>query len=300
MGLFPGHGGIDGAVERRLDQLFAPEAGVALAAVRVEDPERRPAARWACPAARYQDLRLLADDVPPEAEPRSTSQLEPDPGRLADGRRDIRDEARRLEDDEADPRPSGEGRKPTEAVGDAGGALEAGREVDDEEVDGPAGEQRAGHREALFGIDRGQDDEPLRPDAASDRLDRIEGGREIEPGHDRAGGLGLGDEPQGERRPPAREIAPERQAEPARQAARPEDRVEVGKPGREDSRRVRLWSVGNLKRECQPALRGPRRCPCEPSVRGCGRAPLRPEGRQGRRHVGRERRHPRIIEHLFE
>jgi hypothetical protein len=52
-----------------IDEAFAAEAGVALAAVRVEDSERRPAARWAGPAARYQDLGLLADDIAPEAEP---------------------------------------------------------------------------------------------------------------------------------------------------------------------------------------------------------------------------------------
>src|SRR5258707_5055585 len=119
MGPFPGHwnGGID--------QAFAAEAGVARTAVRVEDPEGRPAARWAGPAACYQDLGLLADDIAPEAEPRSTGQLEADPGRLAHGRHDIRDEARRLEDDEADPRPSGERREPAEAVGDANGGPEA-------------------------------------------------------------------------------------------------------------------------------------------------------------------------------
>jgi hypothetical protein len=245
-----------------IDEAFTAEAGVALTAIRVEDPERRPATRRAGPAARYQDLGLLADDVATEAEPRSTSQLEADPRRFADGRDDRRDEARRLEDDEADPRPPGEGCEPAEAVGDASGALEARREVDDEEIDGPAGEQRAGHRETLLGIGRGQDDEPLEPDAPGDRLDRVEGLGEIEPGHDRAGRLGLRDEPQGERRPPAREVASQRQAEPARQAARSEDRIEVGEAGREDPRRIRLWRIGNLKCECQSALRGPRRRPC--------------------------------------
>ena len=218
-----------------VNEAVAAEAGVALAAIRVEDPERRPAARWAGPAAGYQDLGLLADDVPPEAEPRSTGELEANPGRLADGRCDGRDELRWLEHDEADPRSTSQGREPAEAVGDTAGALEARREVDDEEVDGSACKQRAGHREALLGVGRGQDDEPLRPDAAGDRLDRVEGRREIEPGHDRAGRLGFRDEPQGERRPPAREVTPQRQAEPAGQAARPEDRVEVGEAGREET-----------------------------------------------------------------
>ena len=293
----PGHwddGGID--VGRPIEELFAAEAGVALTAVRVEDPEGGPAARWAGPAASHEDLGSLADDVPPEADPRSTSQLEADPGRLADGCRDARDEPRRLEDDETDSRPSSEGREPAEAVGDTRAVLKARREVDDEEVDGSAGEERAGHRETLFGAGRGQDHEPLRPDAAGDGLDRIERGREIEPGDDRAGRLGLRDESQGERRPAAREVAPERQAEPPGQAARPEDRVEVGEPGREDSRRISLWRDSRLidegdRRERADDLADPR---------GSCRAPLRPEGRQGRRHVRGERRHRRIIEQMFE
>ena len=292
-------GGIDG-VEGRLDEALAAEAGVALAAIRVEDPERRPAARRSGPAASHHHLRSLADHVPAQPEPRSASQLEPDPGRLADGCGDGRDEPRRLEDDEADPRPPGECREPAEAVGDASGAHEARREIDHEEVDGPAGKERAGDREALLGIGRGQDHEPLRPDPAGDGLDRVEGLREVEPGRDRARRLGLRDEPQGERRPPARKVSPERQAQPPWQAARPEDRVELGETGREDPRRIRLWSVGNLECERQSAFGGPRRRPREPSVRGRGRAPLRPEGREGRRHVGRERRHRQSIEQMFE
>ena len=72
----------------------------------------------------------------------------------------------------------------------------------------------------------------------SDGLDRIEGGREIEPGHDRPGGLGRRGHPQRERRPPAREVAANRHAHPARHAAGPEDGVELGEPGRMDALRV--------------------------------------------------------------
>jgi hypothetical protein len=286
--------------ERRLEQAFAAEAGVALAAVRVEDPEGRPATWRSGPVAGHEDLGPLADDIPPEVDPRSAGQLEADPGRLADGCRDARHESRRLEDDEADPSSPGERREPAEAIGDASGALKARREIDDQEVDGPAGEQRAGHREALLGVGRGQDHEPLRPDTAGHGLDGIERGGEIQPGRDRAGRLSLRDEPQGERGPPAREVTPERQAQPTGQAARPQDRVEAGEPGREDPRPIWLLGVGNLQRECQPArlvpdLAGHRRERADDLTdpRGSGRAPLRPEGRQGRRHVGGERRHRR-------
>src|SRR5258706_8784352 len=154
-GPYPGHWESGG-----IDEVFAAKAGVARTAVRVEDPERRPAARRPGRGGGYEDLGLLADDIAPEAEPRSTGELEADPGRLADGRRDVRDEPRRLEDDEADPRPPGEGREPAEAVGDASGVLEAWRGIDDEEIDGPAGGQGAGHREAPLGAGRRQDAEP--------------------------------------------------------------------------------------------------------------------------------------------
>ena len=76
------------AFESRLEELVVAEAGVALATIRIEDPERRAAPRGPGAIAGDQDLRPLADDVSTEAEPRSTGQLEPDPCRLADGRRD--------------------------------------------------------------------------------------------------------------------------------------------------------------------------------------------------------------------
>jgi hypothetical protein len=206
----PGHwddGGIGGRFNRRVQQVLATEASVPLPAVRIEDPERRPPTRRAGPVAGDDHLRPLADDVPPETDPRPAGQLEADPGRLADGGRHARGEARRLEDHERDPGPASEGGEPTEAIGDARSAVDARREVDDEEVHGPAGEKRAGDREALVGIDRREDDEPLRPDAAGDGLHGIERRGKVQPGGDRAGRLGLRDQPQGERRPPARQVA---------------------------------------------------------------------------------------------
>ena len=228
---FRGVAAFAGLAQERL----APQAGVSLAAVRIEDSERRPPAGWAGPVTGDDHLRSLADDVPPEANPRSTGQLETDSRRLADGSGHGRDEPRRLQDHERDSGPSGQRREPAEAVGDARGAFDARLEIDDEEIHRPAREQRAGDRETLVRVARREDHEPLRPDAASDGLHRIEGRREVHPGHDRARGLGLRDEPQGERRPATREITPEREAHPAGQAAGPEDRVEGREPGREDA-----------------------------------------------------------------
>jgi hypothetical protein len=204
MGPFPGHW-VDGGC-LGVQEVLAAEAGIALAAVRVEDAESRPAARRAGPIASDEHLRPLADDVASEMDPRSTGQLEPDPGGLADRGRHVCDEPRRLEDDEADPGPPGERREATQPVRHACGTLDPRWEIDDEEVHGPAGKERAGDREAFVGVARGEDHEPLRPDAAGDRLHGIEGRREVHPGDDRAGGLGLRDEAQGERRPSAGEV----------------------------------------------------------------------------------------------
>jgi len=191
--LLPGHwkGGIDVGrliwpTVQRIQELFPAEAGVALASVGVEDPEGRPPPRRSGPVPGDEHLGSLADDVPAETDPRSAGQLEADAGRLADRGGHAGHEPRRLEHDEADPGSPGERGEATEAVRDAGGALDARREIDDEEVHGPAAEERAGDREALLGVLRRQDDEPLRPDAAGDGLHRIEGRGEVQPGHDRA------------------------------------------------------------------------------------------------------------------
>lgn len=234
-------------------------------------------------------------------------------------------EARRLEDRERDPRPSGEGRQATESIRDAAAlrGLRAGRsgrldlrhgagfdalwKIDDEQVDRPAGQQRAGDRDPLVDIGRGHDDEPLGLHAAGDRLDRVERLGEVQPGHDRARRLGLRGEPQGERRPTARQVAPERDAHPARQAARPEDRIQGRKAGREDLRRIRLGARSSpgidvviVKRHGRERTDDGADLASLPESRGSGCAPLRPKGREGRRHVRGERRHGPIIEHPFE
>lgn len=215
------------------------EAGVALPAVGIEDPQRRPPPWWAGAVARDDHLRSLADDVAPEPDPRSPGELEPDPGRLADGRIEASGPParRRLQDDERDPGPPCERRDPGKPIAESRprGATLPGRQVDDEHVQRPAREQRARDRQALLRIRGRQHDEPLGLHAASHRLHRIERRREVQPGHDRACRLGLRDEPQGEGRPPARDVTADCEPHPARDAARPEDRIELGEAGRVDA-----------------------------------------------------------------
>jgi hypothetical protein len=288
---FEGVGGVD-------EKSFPAEAGVALAAVRVEDPEHGPSPGRTEPVAGNERLGLLPDDVASEPDPGPSRQLEPEPGRLGHrSRQSIRIAAAGgLEDDEEHVRPAGESRHPMEPVGDlrrAVGRGEASRQVEQQEVDRAARQQGAGNRQALVERLGRDDDEPLEPDAAGDRLDRIEGAREVDPGDDRTGGLGFGHGAQGERRPAARAIAAQGEAGVARQAARAEDRVELGKPGRDDAleRGERGARGGGL-------VRGKRQGAFGQSPRSC-RSPASLETRQGRRHVRRPGGHAVIIEQTF-
>lgn len=304
MGPCPGHwdDGGEVGVERLGEELGVAEAGVALSAVGVEDPQRRPPPRWAGAIARDDHLRSLADDVPPEPDPRSTGELEPDAGRLADrgleaagGSRSLDSGPRgrlrrRLEDDERDPGPPGERREPSESIAesrsrDAGAA--AGRQVDDEQVHRPTREQRAGDGQALLGIGGRQHDQPLRLDPAGHGLHGVQRRREVQPGHDRARGLGLRDEPQGQRRAAARDVTSNREAHPARDAAGTEDRVELGEAGRMDpidiDRRAKCRLALLVRRLERHGRERPDDLAREPIPREPGRrrAPARSQGREG-------------------
>ena len=169
----------------------------------------------------------------------SPSELEADPRPLPDRGGHRAGEPRWFEDEEGDPGPAGQGGEPAEPIGEPRGALGTGWQVDDEEVHGPARQERSGHREALIRLGRREDDEPFRPDPAGHGLDRIEGIGEVQPGDDGAARLGLRGEPQGDRRPPAGEVAAQGEAHAARQAAGPEDGVERREAGGVDAGGIR-------------------------------------------------------------
>ena len=183
-------------------------------------------------------LRPLADDVAPEPDPRSAGELEAEAGRFGDGGRRGRRSSpggSRATSSVSDRRASAASRR--EPVGDLRGGragVRARRQVDDEQVDRPAGEERAGDRQALVERVRRQDDEPVEADAAGDGLDRVEGAGEVEPGDDRAVGLGLRGEPEGEGRLAGAGVAAEGDAGAPRQAAGAEDRVERREAGPDD------------------------------------------------------------------
>ena len=288
-----GRGGLD-------EEVLPAEAGVALATVRVEDPKGGPSPRRSEPVAGDDRLGLLADHVAPEPDPRPAGQLEPQARRFGDGRREAVRVAPAgwLEQDQQHVRAPGEGRQAVQPVGDlreAVGAGEAPGQVEEQDVDRAARQQRPADREGLverFGRD---DDEPFEPDAAGNRLDRVEAPREVHPGHDRAGGLGLGHGPQRERGTAARPVAAERQPGVPWQAPRSEDRVELGETGRDDAfERGEGRGSGRVRSRCGDQ----RESPLGQSARSC-RSPAGLEARQGRRHVRGSIRHATSIEQMF-
>lgn len=304
------------------EQVVAAKAGVARPSVGVQDPEGRPPAGWAGAIARDDHLRSLADHVPAEPDPRSTGQLQPDAGRLANCRGQATlhvrittaHDARRLQHEEADPGTARERGEPSESIGESrsraglrprAGTPQPGRQIDDQQVHRPARQERAGDRKALLGIGGSQHDQPLRPDPAGDRLDRIQRSGQVQPGHDRAGRLRLRREPQRERRPPTRCIAAQRHAHAPRHAAGTEDGIELREAGREDPIGIglparRTWRAAGIgiarrlerhRRERTDDLTG---------IPGRGRTPPRPEGRERRVQVRRRSRHTLSIEQMFE
>ena len=314
VGPFVGRGGwIGGLVD---EEVVAAETGVALTSFRVQDPEGRVPPRRAVAVAGDERLRPLADDVASEPDPRSAGELETEAGRLGDGGRQAAGQARWLEHDHERLRPSGEGRQTAEPVRDPGGLVRGGQpatgQVEDEQVHRAAGQQRARDGQALVEGLRGDDHEPFEPDAPGDRLDRVEAARQVQPGHDRAGRLGLRREPEDQRGPSARAVAADRDAGRAGQAAGTEDRVERREPGVDDPIVGGRGRLGPMRRDgggCRGGCEGEgpvrdrggrvaRGGPRGP--RSCG-SPASLQARHGCRHVRGEGRHrTATLEHLFD
>jgi hypothetical protein len=282
------------------------ETAVPLATLGVEDPELRPSPRRPVAAAGHERLGPLADDVPPEPDPCPPRKLEAQPRGFRHCGREPGGQPGRLEGDEERLRPPGEPGQPTQPLGDLGRGRAHGRswrKVDHEDVDRAAGEEHPGDREALVEGVGGQDDEPVEADAAGGGLDRIERPGEVQPGNDRAVGLGLGDEPEGEGGGARARSAAQGHAGGAWQPARPDDRVESRKAGPDDPLDAGPWlarrrrggpvvDAGRLGRERRRGQRSddPRSC----------RAPSRLEGRQSSRHVRGEAGHRTArLEHPF-
>jgi len=218
-------GGLKAGEGKAGQELVTAQAGVPLPAVGIEDPERGAPPGRTDPAAIHHDLGRLANHIPTEPDPRAAGEFEANPSPLPDRGGHVPHKTRRLEDEEADPRPPRQRREPAESIGEPRRALRPGRQVQDEEIHRPPREERAGDRQALVGTCRREDHQPFRLHAAGDGLDRIERLGEIQPGDDRPGRLRLRREAKRDRGPSARQVAPQGEAHPAREPARPEDRI---------------------------------------------------------------------------
>lgn len=240
-------------------------------------------------------------------DPRPPRQLEPQPGRLGNGRREAAEEVRRFKDDHAHAGPPAKRRQPAEPIAEAT-RLRTRRQIDDDEINGPAREQRPDDGQPFVEVRRADDDEPLRPHAAGHGFHRIQRAGEIQPGDDRATGLGFGDVAQREGRPAARGVAPERGERAARDAALAEDPVQRREARRMDApdlalerqsrrlpvrrRRLIAWRLHRQRRDRER----PHDLGRESRRR---RTPARAEvGKRGG-HGRRGHRHARRLEQMF-
>ena len=209
----------------------------------------------------HADRGSLADDVVTDVDPRAASQLEPDARGFRERALDSAGEARRLEHDQSGADAPRVRRQPTQDA--LVRRAQAPGQVDHEEVDRPSREQSAAQREPFRGIRGTNDHEPVQVDPTADRLERIEGIRQVEERDDCSGRLGFRDPAQCKRRLAARLVAADRRARLARQATRPEDSVERRKAAGDDVapcwRSVRLAGrvlgrPAGLRRQCEGAL----------------------------------------------
>lgn len=286
------------------EQPVTDEACVPLTALGVEDPERGRPSRWPVAVVGDERFRALADDVAAQADPRPASQFQADAGRLVDRGRETAWAAAqpgRIEDQEQGLRAAGERGETVESIGDPARRValrqSTAGQVEDEQVDRATGEERAGDRQALVKAGRGDDHEPFEADAAGDGFDRVEAAREVEPGDDGPGGLRLRGGPQRQRRPAAGAVAADRDTGRAREATRPQDRIERGEAGADDPligerrgrRRLDEWRLPRRRRKCQR--------PDDP--RSCG-TPSRLKAREGGVHISARGRHRTSrIEQMF-
>ncbi len=237
------------------EEVVSTEAGVTFTAFRVEDPERRPASRRAVAIAGDQRLGSLAHDVATETDPRATGELQPEPGRSGHGARQVAGQAGWLEHHEQRLRAPGQGGEAVEAIGHArrpvrGGETTAGQ-VQDEQVDRTAGQQRAADGQPFVERLGGDDHQPLEPDAAGDGLDRVEAPRRGRP------------RPRSRRSP-----GPPRRAGGRAWSGRSSRRPGARRSPSAAGRRVPGWHRAPRSRSGRSARRGSVVAPASPRVRG--------------------------------
>lgn len=210
------------------------ETGIPVAALRVQDPERGPTAGRPIPVMGDQGVRPLPHDIPTQADPGPTGQLQADARGVGDGTL----QTGRIEDEQQALGTSSEGGQATTPVGHPGHRVgpssPTAGQIEDEQIDRVARQQTARDGQPFVDGGRGDDHEPFEADPAADRLHRIEATAHVEPRDDGTRRLGLRGDAEGEGRPPARAITADGHARGARQPAPTEDRIERREAGPDD------------------------------------------------------------------
>jgi hypothetical protein len=328
---------------RLLEQPLFREAVVPLPAIRVEDPEVCVPSRRPEMVPGDHHLCPLADDVASQPDPRPARELQPKPDRFAKGAGDIRRKTGRLENDQQAARSTRQCRQPMEAIRktrrfSAGRSRRPGtrvfrskssrqirskssRQIDQQQIHGAALEERPRDGQAFVQGLRREDDEPLEPNAAGYRLDRVEAPGEVEVGHDRTAGLRFRRETQCQGRLAARGIAMDRDAGQSGHPARPQDRVQSGKPGGDNAPVIEVgrslrWPIveragrrlewirsgltleRSIERHSRERTDRGRRLRFSREPRSC-RTPASPKVRESDGDLGRRDGHRLIIEQMF-
>ena len=248
-------------------------------------------------------LRLLADDVAAEADPRPTGKFELHARGLAERLHDGVRQVRRLQHDEQAARPTRERGQPMQPLrepgrptaGSTGGPAhgtglrrthaERRGQVDEQDVHRPTLEQRAGDAQPFIRGLRREDHEPFQPHAAGDGLNRVERTGEVQVRDDRPAGLGLRGEAQRQRGLAAGRIAVHRDTGRTRQTARAEDRIESREAGGDDAPVVcRDEGLRFVQRHCCKRADDHRDLPVPHRPRSCA-TPASLKGRKGRRDL---------------
>jgi hypothetical protein len=295
---------------RALSQKLGPgQAGIAQAALRVQDPQLRGPTRRPEPVPRHEDLRPLADHVTPQPDPRPPAQLQSQRGDLGEGTGQGGGKARRLQDDQLNACSPGQRSQPAESLCQSGRDSSSiqgpGLQVQQQQVHGSILEEHRRHRQRFLERARRQDDQPVQLDAPSHGLDRIQASGQVQVCRDPSGSLGLGHGLEREGRLAAGPVAVECGGRVARQTTQSEDRVQGAEAGGYRPircRRQRTRPARQLLRiqgRTRPRRHRQRAFHLPSPARSCP-APAFPEGRQSGLDVrGRGRHGIQMIEHLF-
>ena len=223
-----------------LEKLVASQAGIAWAAVRIEDPEVGGSAGWRVSVAHHLGSGQLADHVAAELDPRLPPQLEVQSGRLLDRRGDRGRQTRRLQDDQLDlgaPGDRGQSMHPVRGLRRAATAVAdrgSRRQIQEQQIHRAILQEHGRHTQRLVQRVRRQDHEPLELDAPRDGLDRIQAPGQVQIRGDAARRLGLRDGLESQRGLAAGAVALEGDRRGSGQAAQPENRIEGSEAGRDD------------------------------------------------------------------